>query len=119
MQKSNRTLAFLAYLLPVIGPLLVLLADRKNTFALYHAFQSLGLTLIAIVAPIVWAVCAWLLMWIPLAGGLLAAALFALVVAAYITLFIAWLAGMSNALRNELAPAPVFGGWGERLLGAF
>jgi len=26
---------------------------------------------------------------------------------------------MSNALRNELAPAPVFGGWGERLLGAF
>jgi len=119
VQKPNRTLAFLAYLLPVIGPLLVLLADRKNTFALYHACQSLGLTLIAIAVPIAWAVCAWLLMWIPLAGALLAAALFALVVAAYITLLIAWLVGMSNALRDQLAPAPVFGGWGERLLGAF
>ncbi len=119
MQKSNRTLAFLAYLLPVLGPLLVLLADRKNTFALYHACQSLGLTLIAVVAPVVWVVFAWLLMWIPLAGALLAAALFALVVAAYITLLIAWVAGMSNALRNQLAPAPVFGGWGERLLSAF
>ena len=117
MQKPNRPLAFLAYLLPLIGPLLVWLLARKNTFALYHACQSLALTLIAIIVPLGWALIAWAMTWVPLAGPMMAAALFALVIAAYLALVVAWGMGLANALRALHSAVPMYGGWGERLYG--
>ncbi len=115
MQKPNRTLAFIAYLLPVVGPLLVLLFNRRNLFSLYHACQSLAITLGLVVMPVGWIVLGWLLTWVPLVGPLLAAALFTLVIAAYLALIIGWVLGLINSLRAKQTATPVFGGWGERL----
>ncbi len=115
MQKPNRLLAFLAYLLPVVGPLLVLLFNRRNSFALYHACQSLALTLAAVIVPIIWAVVGWIMIWVPLAGAVLAVAMFALVIAAYIAIVIGLVFGLINSLRGQTSSAVVFGGWGESL----
>jgi uncharacterized membrane protein len=114
VDRPNRVAAFLAYLLPIVGWLFVLLFQRKDRFAAYHACQSLGLQLMLVVMPVGWAVIAWSIAWVPLAGPVLAAALFALVIAAYIAGFVAWVAGMINALNAKIRPVPVFGGWGER-----
>jgi uncharacterized membrane protein len=119
VEKPNRPLAFFAYLVPLLGPIVVLLVARKNLFALYHAYQALALLLIAALAPVAWAVAAWLVLWIPLAGGLLMGGLFALVVAAYLAILAAWIAGLINSLRGQLLPLPFFGSWGDRLFAWF
>lgn len=115
MAKPNRTLAFLAYLVPLLGPLAVLLFNRKNLFAVYHACQALALLLIAILAPLLWGVTAWLVTWVPFAGVLLGASLFALVITVYIAILIAWVAGLVNSLRGQIQPVPILGGWGDQL----
>jgi len=115
VQKQNRTLAFLAYLIPVIGPLFVLRFNRKNGFALYHACQALALTIAAVLIPIVWVVLGWMMIWVPLAGAVFAVSLFALVIAAYLTIAISLLLGLVNSLRGRTSSALIFGGWGESL----
>lgn len=114
MEKPNRTLAFLSYLIPVIVPLYVIFTQRKEVFSRYHAFQSLALVAGAVIVPIFWAVPAWVVTWIPLVGPLLSAASFALVIAAYITILVGWGMGMHAALQAKIRPVPLFGGWGER-----
>ena len=109
MSQSSRYLAFFGYLLSLPGALFVLLARRDDPFAVYHARQSLRLAIIGIAAPLVWAVVAWILAWIPLAGGMLAVALFALVIATYVGIIISWIAGMIYSLKGQVRPLPLFG----------
>ncbi len=116
MNKPNRLLALLTYLIPVVVPLYVLFGRRRDPFALYHASRSLALVAGAIITPLVWAVIAWLLTWIPLVGVLLAAASFALVLAAYIAIIYGWISGIIAASQARLQPVPVFGNWGEWFL---
>lgn len=115
MSDPKRHLAFLAYLLSIFGSLYVLLFHRKDGFARYHAKQSLGLTIIAVCAPAVWALIAWIAVWIPLVGPVMAAALFSLVIATYIALIVSWFIGMIYALQAEMKPLPLMGGWAQRL----
>lgn len=180
MQKPNRLLALLCYLLPPIAPLLLILLRRKDAFALYHACQALALVGGAIVVPLLWLVIGWtfafvsvefpiayiapialllfapvlrrrqhaarykdrgswlsialtvvvaialiygsylVITWLapiflPLGGPLLLMSGFSIVIAAAIALAAAWLVGIVNALSAKLRPAPVYGGWGERL----
>lgn len=116
MSKSNKNLAFLAYLLSIVGWLYVLLFHGEDEFAVYHAKQSMTLTIFAVVAPVIWAVGAWILAWVPLAGPLLAATLFALVIGIYIFLAVTWIVGMVYAWQAKMKPLPVIGGWAERIL---
>ena len=116
MSKPSKTLAFLAYLLSILGWLYVLLFHRKDELAFYHARQSMMLTLLAIVTPAVWIVVGWALAWIPLVGPLTAASLFSLTIAIYIFLAVAWIVGMIYALQAKMKPLPIVGGWTERLL---
>jgi uncharacterized membrane protein len=116
VETPIRTLAPLNYLLPVIGPLYIISARRQDTVALYHAYQSLALVVAAVVVPVIWGIVAWLLAWIPLAGPLLAAASFALVIATYLVIVIGWIQGIIAAFQTRIRPVPVFGGWGERFL---
>lgn len=60
MQKPNRFLALLSYLLVLIGPLILILFRRKDTFTLYHACQSLALVAGAIIVPLLWLAIGWL-----------------------------------------------------------
>ena len=115
MVKSNRWMNFLIYFLPVIGWIIGLTVLRRNLTALYHSCQALALTLGLVFVPLVWAVGAWLLAWIPVAGPALAIATFSLVVAAIPAIVLAWVIGMINALRDEVLPVPVFGYLGEQI----
>lgn len=115
MSKPRRTLAFLTYLLPVVGWLYVVLFRREDDLAVYHAKQSIVLTVAAVGAPAVWAVVAWITAWIPLVGSVIAAALFALVFLVYIVLAVSWVIGIVYALQAKMKPLPVVGGWAERL----
>jgi uncharacterized membrane protein len=109
VKRSSRYLACVAYLLNLPGALYVLLARRDDSFAVYHARQSLALALAAILMPLAWAVCAWGLAWVPLLGPVLGVALFALMLAAYCGLLAAWLAGMLYALQGRVKRLPVIG----------
>ena len=109
MSQSSRYLAFISYLLSLPGALFVLLARRDDPFAVYHARQSLRLAIIGIAAPLIWAVMAWILAWIPLIGGMLGVVLFALVIATYVGVLISWIAGMIYSLKGQVRPLPLFG----------
>ena len=109
MSQSSRYLAFISYLLSLPGALFVLLGRQDDAFAVYHARQSLRLAIIGIAAPLVWAVVAWILAWIPLIGGMLGVILFALVIATYVGVLISWIAGMIYSLKGQVRPIPLFG----------
>jgi uncharacterized membrane protein len=114
MNTSSRFPAVLAYLLPVLGWLYVFFYQRRNSLALYHLRQAIGLVLFLIVILMAWAVVGWLLAWIPYLD-VLSIALFALVMSAYFYGAAAWLFGIYNALRNRESPLPLFGRWASRL----
>jgi uncharacterized membrane protein len=114
-RTTARIAGFLVYLLPLVGWALAWFFMRRQNFVFYHACQSLGLTLAAILAPAVWVVLGWLALWIPFFGPLTTMSAFALVVTVYIVLLPAWIMGMLHALRLEAKPVPVFGNWGNRL----
>lgn len=116
MSKPKRYLAFLTYLLPILGWLYVLLFQRKDEFAVYHAKQSMVLTITAVGAPAAWVVVAWIVSWLSLAGPIIAVALFALVILTYIFLAVDWVIGMVYVLQAKMEPVPVVGGWAERVL---
>jgi uncharacterized membrane protein len=115
VSQSNRISALLAYLLLIIGWFYVFLLNRDDKLAVYHAKQSIMIVLAAIGAPIVWAVFSWIITFIPLVGGVLAAASFALVIATYFVLVVAWFVGMSYALQAKQKPVPLVGRWAEHL----
>jgi uncharacterized membrane protein len=115
VSNQNRTLAFLAYLLSILGWGYVLLFQRKDRLAVYHAKQSLVLTLVAVGSIVVWLLGSWVLAWVPLAGPLLAAALFSQVILAFAFLAAAWIIGMVYALKDKMQPLPVVGRWAERI----
>ena len=112
---SNRITAFIAYLVPILGPLYALFAHRDKEFPVFHAKQSLILTITAIGAPLVWGVFAWVVFWLPTAGPIIAVVAFTLVILIYILLAVNWILGLIRALRYELKPLPVVGGWAERI----
>lgn len=109
MSRSSRYLACISYLLSLPGALFVLLARRDDLFAVYHARQSLRLAAVALLAPVAWAVAAWVLAWIPLVGGMLGIILFALLLAVYVGVLISWIAGMIYSLKGQVRPMPLFG----------
>lgn len=115
MNQSSRISAFLAYLLLIIGWLYVFLLNRNDRLAVYHAKQSIMIVLAAIATPVVWVVFSWLITFIPLVGAVLAIASFALVIATYFALVVAWLVGMSYALQEKIKPVPLVGKWAEHL----
>ena len=113
--SKQRVLAFLAYLFSALGWLYVLLFQRENKLAVYHAKQSLVLTLVAIGSFIVWLLGSWTISWVPLAGPLIAAAMFSQVILICLYLIVAWIIGMVYALQTRMRPLPLVGKWAERL----
>lgn len=114
MKTSDRLLAVIAYLLPVLGWLFVGIFQRKNSFAMFHLRQAVGIFLALLIAFTSWVVVGWLIAWIPY-GFVLSMVLYALVIVVVIAVVIAWLVGMINALRLRKTPGPVFGRWSNRL----
>jgi uncharacterized membrane protein len=109
VSRSSRYLAFVSYLLSLPGALFVLLARRDDPFAIYHARQSLTLAIVGIVAPLIWAVVAWALAWIPILGAMLGVILFSLLIATYAGILFSWIVGMVYSLKGQVRPLPFFG----------
>ena len=107
-------LAAVAAYVPVVGWLYVLFFQRKDALGLFHLKQSVGLFLFLIGTLVGWFAIAWLLTWIPFMD-VLAVSLFTLVIAAYLYGIVAWVLGLSNALRRRVVPLPIFGRWANRL----
>jgi uncharacterized membrane protein len=116
MSRPSRLPAVVAYLIPVIGWVYVYAFQRKNTLAMYHLRQSIGLCLFLVTTLIGWAAVAWGLAWLPYMGAL-SAALFTLVIAAFLFGIAAWILGLFNALSKRMVPLPGFGRWANRLPG--
>jgi len=114
MRRSSRIPAVVAYLIPIIGWLYVLFFQRKNSLAVYHLKQSIGLVLFLVAITAGWAVIAWVLAWIPYMA-VLGIALFAIVIAIYLYGLVAWILGLINALNGRLTPLPLFGQWASHL----
>ena len=114
MNRSSRLPAVLAYLVPVIGWFYVLFFHHKNSLAVYHLKQSIGLVFFLVVTTASWIVVGWVIAWIPYMA-VLSMALFAIVIVAYLYGIVAWILGLSNALRARMTPLPFFGQWASRL----
>jgi len=114
MNKPSRLPAVLTYLAPVIGWLYVIFFQRKNTLAVYHLKQSIGLVMFLVTTTASWLSVGWVITWIPYMA-VLSIALFAIVIVVYIYGGVAWILGLSNALRARPAPLPLFGEWASRL----
>ncbi len=113
MKSSHKLTATIAYV-PLVGLLYVVLFCKDDEFAIYHAKQCLFLTVVAVLAPLLWGIVGWLLTLIPFVGPILAAASFALVILSYIFLIVAWLMGIVYTVQERMEPLPVIGDWGLR-----
>jgi uncharacterized membrane protein len=98
-----------------LGWLYVLLFQRKDELAAYHAKQSLVLTLVAIGSFVIWLLGGWIVSWVPLVGILIAAAAFSQVILVYLFLGVTWIMGMVYALQAKRQPLPLVGKWAERI----
>jgi len=118
--NSNRNdhLAILAYVIPIAGPIYLMLARRENAYIQYHARQMLALTLALIALPMAWVVIAWPISWVPIAGACVAAALFALVMVGFLFGVGIWIAGLLQVVRGSLKPLPLVWRLSERWFGA-
>ncbi len=104
MAKSDdgKLWAFLAYLLGIIGFVLVLLLKKDNKFAMYHAKQSLVLFILAVLVMIVGSI-------IPFIGW------FIILPIGNVIVLILWIIGIINALTNKEKPLPVIGKFADKI----
>lgn len=114
-QRPSRLLSVLAYLVMLVGPMVMLASRRDDDLVRYHARQSLGLTVTAIGTFVSWVVVGWIISFVPYYGFLLAVVLFAAVIGILIVLVILWIIGMVNSLRAKLRPLPIIGRRIDRL----
>jgi uncharacterized membrane protein len=94
-EDDGKIFAFLAYLLGIIGFLIVLLAKKDNKFAMYHAKQSLVLFIVSIGV--------WILAMIPFIGW------FILGPIGWICIIVLAVIGMINALTGKEKELPFIG----------
>jgi len=100
-EDDGKLFAFLAYLLGIIGFLIVLLAKKDNKFAMYHAKQSLVLFIAWVIVSVVGTI-------IPFIGWFIIMPIGSLV------LIIFWILGMINALTGKEKPLPFIGQFGSK-----
>ena len=114
MNTPNRGLAFIAYLLSIVGWLIVLVVGRRDRFAAFHARQSLALLLFLVLVTAGWYVIFWLTSFVPYLA-IIGLSLFSLVIAAFVFALYAWIRGMSNALNARMTALPIVGKLAQRL----
>ncbi len=101
---ESKVWAFLAYLLSIIGFVIVLLAKRKDSFAMYHAKQSLVLFIAAIIVAIIGSI----FNFIPILGPLISVVLRILII-------VLWIIGMVNSIQGKEKVLPLIGSYGQKI----
>jgi len=92
--EEGKLFAILAYVLGLIGFIIVLVAKKDNKFAMFHAKQSLVL--------IIGYVIGWVLFIIPVIGAIIGSLLF-------VALFVLWIMGIINAASGAEKNLPIVG----------
>ncbi|HSU72451.1 MAG TPA: DUF4870 domain-containing protein [Candidatus Binatia bacterium] len=100
-QSESKLWAFLAYLLSIIGFVLVYLLHKDDKFAMYHAKQSLVLFIFAVIVSVVGSI-------LPVIGWLII-----LPVGEILVLILAIL-GIVNALKGEMKPLWLIGKYADK-----
>ena len=118
LSDESRVFAALAFVLPVVGGVIALLVDGGNPLTRAHARQSIGAALALVLSFVVWAVGGYVISLIPIAGPIVAIALFSLVIALAIFLAANWLISLAMALRGEERTIPLANRLVVRLFGA-
>jgi uncharacterized membrane protein len=113
-ESIKRFPALLAYLLPVVGWIYILIFERKSVFVMFHLKQALGLFGFLLSVATGWVILAWLIAMIPY-GFILSVSLFTLVIAALIFGVVAWISGVINVLRGKVTFLPLVGRKAYRL----
>ena len=104
---GGRFFAVLAYLLPLLGGLIGLLADGRNPLTRHHAQQSIATVLTLILSFFVWALAGYVVALVPWIGPIVTISLFSLVMAMAAFLAVNWLLSLLRALRGEERQIPV------------
>jgi uncharacterized membrane protein len=91
---EGKLFAILAYVLGLIGFIIVIAAKKDNKFAMFHAKQSLVLFIGYVVV--------WILFIIPVLGWIIGGLL-------SIALFVLWIMGIVNAASGAEKNLPVIG----------
>jgi uncharacterized membrane protein len=115
VQKPNRLLAVLCYLLPIVGPVAIFLFGRRKLFALYHACQAIMLAAMAVLLPVAWLVASLAIAWVPMAGPTLGASAFTIVIVGLLAAVVLGIVGIFNAFGAKMTPLFLVGRRGERL----
>jgi len=115
--EQGRLFAVLAYLLPVLGAFIGLAADGKNSLTRFHAQQSIAAALALLMSFLAWAALGYVVALIPIAGPILAIALFSLVIAMAFFLAVNWVLSLLSALRGEDRTIPLANRIVRRLFG--
>ena len=115
---EGRMFAALAYVLPVVGGIIGLIADGGNPLTRVHARQSIATVVALILTFFVWAAVGYVLSLIPIAGPIVAIALFSLVIAMAAFLAANWVFSFLMALRGQERTIPFANRVARRLFGA-
>jgi len=100
--SEGRLWAFLAYLLSIIGFVLVLLLKKDNKFAMYHAKQSLVLFIFAVIIAVVGSI-------VPVLGW------FIILPVGNVLVLVLAIIGIINALTGKQKPLWLIGKYADKL----
>ena len=100
---DSKLFAFLGVFLPLIGFLIVLLAKKKDRYAMFYAKQGFVLFLVWVAAMIV----SWILVFIPVLGWLLNFLI-------WIGLLVLWIIGLVYSLSGKEKEIPVVGQFAKK-----
>ncbi len=97
----------------IIPAILFLLIEpyNKNRFVRFHSFQSLGLSLVALIVGALLRVVGFVVFFIPMFGPLLVWLVSGIVILAF---FVVWAVLVVKALQGEIFKLPVVGDFAER-----
>ena len=109
---EGKLFAVLAYLLGLVGILIVFLAKKDNKFAVYHAKQSICLVILAIGGYIGITMLSFIMGFIPIIGWIFGSLVwFAFSIACLIFIIL----GVMNALNGQMKPLPVIGVFADKI----
>lgn len=111
---DSKLFAVLAYLLGIIGFLIVLLAKKEDRFAMFHAKQSLVLSIVALIIWIPGSIIASIFFVIPFIGWVIGGLLWMLLLLLSLGLLVFVVIGIINAVNMQEKPLPLIGRFGEK-----
>jgi uncharacterized membrane protein len=114
LKNLVRITAIIAYI-PIFGWVFAILAQRKDSFVVFHLRQSIGLVVFLVAVFLGWLGSAYLIAFIPYAM-VVGMALFTLVITAFFFCLFAWILGIYNALKGRMVFLPIFGKLSARFL---